>query len=370
MKIVRLLFAFLTFTAYPDASAEIDVNTLTRGGWNCGSQWCYFFEADGTCDVVGSDTVSMKWTVEPDGSLRLSDDNGNTEYVEISGSSMRWRDGREGYHRPFAEKSNEISLHRGREYPDITWRSPQSANTLADKLFRKSWICDPPSASITFYSTDTCLVSNFTQLYLNKKYLWQALDAESIRLTSLMPPHETKVVKVKMRPDAFDLTDDEIPGRYILNSYYKADALGSTLDMCFFPLGCYGFFSENQEEVKSYFRETFPGPKGVADFSIHIVGFHWTCDGVIITPDDRRVSYVNYPGDNDAIEKSFQYMTIILNNLFTPANTTMGENTRIFTDESPGRKAPLIITLAKFPGSNDSGDSTKNGFVSLSIRSE
>lgn len=368
MKFIKLLFAILAFTICSGASAEIDVSLLTRGGWNCGSQRCYFFEADGTCAVVGSDTVSMKWAVEHDGSLILSDDEGNTEYMEITGSSARWRDGREGYHRPFAEKNNEIYLRQRREFPDLTWYAPHSANMLADKLYRKNWMSNTKDVFISFLSTDTCVLSDLNRKNLSQKYLWKTIDAESVRLTALQPPYGSKIVKVKMHPDAFDLTDDGETKHFILHAYYKMDALGATFDMCNFPLGCYGFFSDSLDVVKSYFDKTFPSPNDVADFSIFIVGYLWTCDGVIITQNERSVSYVNYPGDNTAIDTSFQYMTTILNNIFSPADIPSEDNIRIFIDQSPGRKAQLQITLLKVHDFIPTGDRTEKGFVSLTIR--
>lgn len=368
MKITRILFAIISLMTCALASAKIDVNVLTRGGWNCGAQWCYFFKADGTCDVIGAITVPMKWTVEDDGSLKLTDAAGNTERIEIKGSTMRLSDGCEGFHRPFAEQDNEISLRRGRKYADLTWHAPHSVNTLSDMLYKKSWICDLPDAAMTFFSADTCLVSDFKRQNLNQRHLWQALDAENLKLTALTPPYGTKVVKIKMRPSGYDLTDNEVTGRYRLNAYHKMDAVGTVFDMCYFPLGCYSFFNGSEDEVKEYIRQTFPESEGVADFSVYIVGQLWTCDGVIITPDDRRVSYVNYPGDDAATDKSFEYMVIVLNNLFPPADGQQGENTRIFIDESPGGRDPLIITLIKKHSSGHSYGGNGNGFVSLVIR--
>lgn len=348
MKITRILFAIISVMISTAASAQTDVNVLTRGGSNCGVQWCYFFEDDG--------------------SLKLTDAEGNTEYVEIKGSTMRMSDGREGFHRPFAEEDSEISLRPGRKYADLTWLAPNSANALADMLYKKSWICDFPGAAMTFYCADTCFVSDFRRLNLNQKFLWQALDAENINLTALSPPYNEKVYKIKMRPCGFDLIDNVAKRRYILNAYYKMDALGAVLDMCYFPLGCYSFFNGSEDEVKAYIRQTFSDDGGIDDFSVYIVGFLWTCDGVIITPDDRRVSYVNKPDKDAVVDKSFEYMALILNNLFTPAEDQQGDNTRIFIDESPGERGPLIITLAKHPCSGISDDGIGKSFVSLSIR--
>lgn len=368
MKITRILFTIIFLMIYSTASAEIDVDVLTRGGWNFGAECCYFFKADGTGNVVGSNIVPIKWTAEVDVSLKLTDAEGITKRLEIKGATMHLSDGREGFHRPFAEEEIEISLRRGRKYADLTWHAPHSANTLSDMLHKKKWICDMPGASITFYSADTCIVSDFKRQNLNQWYLWQALDAENIKLTALTPPYGTKVVKIKMRPSGFDLIDNGETGRYRLNAYYIMDAIGATFDMCCFPLGCYFFFNGREDEVKEYINQTFPDPEGVTDFSVYIVGFLWTCDGVILTPDDRRVSYVNYSGDDATVDKSFEYMTIVLNNLFPPADSQQGENTRVFIDESPGGNDPLIITLLKKHSSGNSNGS--NGFVSLAIHNK
>lgn len=370
MKITRILLAIISVMISNAVSAETDINVLTRGGWNCGAQWCYFFKSDGTCNVIGSNTVSMKWTVEDDGSLKLTDDAGNTEYIEIKGSTMCMRDGREGFHRPFAEEENEISLRQGRKYADLTWLAPHSANTLADMLHEKSWICDFPDAAMTFYSADTCYVSDFKRQNLNEKFLWQALDAENIKLTALSPPYIEKVVKIKMRPSGFDLIDNGGNARYKLNAYYKMDALGTVLDMCYFPLGCYSFFNGSEDEVKAYIRQTFSGEEGVDDFSVYIVGYLWTCDSVIITPDERQVSYVNNPEDDAGVDKTFEYMAIILNNLFTPAEGQQGDNTRIFIDESPGERGPLLITLSKHSCSGISDYGIGKSIVSLVIQNK
>lgn len=368
MKITRIILAIISVMISATASADIDINVLTHGGWNCGAQWCYFFKPDGTCNVIGSVNVSKKWTVEDDGSLKLTDAEGNTEYIEIKGSMMRMRDGREGFHRPFAEEDNEISLRQGRKYADLTWHAPHSANTLADMLHKKGWICDSLDAAMTFYSADTCLVSDFKRQNLNQKFLWQALDAENIKLTALWPPYTEKVYKIKMRPCGFDLIDNVAKMRYILNAYYKMDALGTVFDLCYYPLGCYSFFNGSEDEVKAYIRQTFSDDGGIDSFSVFIVGFLWRCDGVIVTPDDRRASYINNPGDDAAVDKSFEYMSIILNNLFTPAEDQQGDNTRIFIDASPGGGGQLIITLAKHPSSGISDDGISKGFVSLTIR--
>lgn len=265
-------------------------------------------------------------------------------------------------------EDNEISLRQGRKYDDLTWLTPNSANTLAEMLHKKSWICDSLDAAMVFYSADTCLVSDFKRLNLNQKFIWQALDAETIKLRALSPPYIEKMYKIEMRPCGFDLIDNAAKERYILNAYYKMDALGAVLDMIYFPLGNHSFFNGSEDEVKAYIRRTFSGDGGIEDFSVFIVGYLWTCDGVIITADDRRVSYVNKPEDAAGVDKSFEYMAIILNNLFPPAEVQQGDNTRIFIDESPGGIGPLIITLAKHPSSGVSGDSIGKGSVSLSIR--
>lgn len=165
MKITRIFFTIISFMIYSTASAEIDVEVLTRGGWNVGAEWCCFFKADGTGDVVGSTIVPIiKWTIEDDDNLILADAEGVMQRLEIKGATIHLSDGREGFHRPFAEEDVEISLRRGRKYADLTWHAPHSANTLSDMLHRKTWICDMPGASITFYNADTCLVSDFKRL--------------------------------------------------------------------------------------------------------------------------------------------------------------------------------------------------------------
>lgn len=243
-----------------------------------------------------------------------------------------------------------------------------SANTLSDMLCNKSWICESLDVAMTFHRADTCSVSDFKRKNLNQKFIWQALDDETIELIALLPPYNKKNYKIKMRPCGFDMIENVAKCRYILNAYYKMDALGAVFDMCFFPLGCYSFFNGSEDEVKAYIRKTFSDDGGIDDFSVYIVGFLWTCDSVLITPDDRRVSYINNPENDAAVDKSFDYMSIILNNLFIPVEGQPDNNTRIFIDESPGGRDPLIITLAKHPCSGTSDDGRGKGFVSLAIR--
>lgn len=371
MKFTRLSFIFVSVLTGVTSSMAIDVNELTRGGWDCGSKWCYFFDPDGNCDVIGNTKVSVKWNIEPDGCLKLCNAEGDIEYVEIIGSSIHWRDGREGYHRPFADKSSEISRRQGRECPNMNWRAPHSANTLADKLYLKSWMSDPKGVSMAFFSADTCSVSDFDRLSINRKYLWQAVDSESIRLTAPELPYQNKIVKVKMHPESFDLIDNGEKRRFLLNAYHNGEAIATTFDMCFYPLGCHGFFSDSADEIMSYLVSTFSGIKGVSNFSVYIGGHLWSCAGVIVSDDVRSVSYINYPGDDVAIDKSFQCMTTILSAIFPENESTTGDNTtRIFIDKTLGNSDPLVITIAKNSNTTKHDVIKEDGFISLTVRSK
>lgn len=351
MKITRILFAIVISITCATASAEIDVSVLTRGGWeDLSKQRCYFFNGDGTVLVSGYTTLTMKWEVQSDGSLKVTDGGLNTGYIsDIKGNIMYWRDGTKSYFCPFAEKEDEIARRKGnRGGRDQTWMEPYSPNLLAAQLHGKAWMNDARDKSIYFGKPDTCFITDLRRQIVNDKYLWQALDSTSVKLTDVSAPHSSRNIKFKMHPDAFELIDNGAADHYIVNAYYDIECLDRVCDMtCISPVGCYDFFVRNAKSIDSFLHATYPGAEKAPEYAAFIAGRRWECSGISYTKGAyRRVSYVSYPDKNDTVQRSFDTMTAILNELYEPDQSQSNENMRSYIGSASG-SVPLIITLAK-----------------------
>lgn len=374
MRIIKLFILVICGLVCPAAIAAINLDMLTRGGWNAyDGAGCYFFEADGNCVVCGFTTVPMKWSIDADGVLVLSDEDGFNEYVsEIKGNTMYWRDGRKAYHRPFAEKSDEIARRERHQSHDCTWRAPHSTNSLADQLYLNSWVNDSLDMNIYFYSPDTCVVTTLERQDVNAKYLWRPLDSVRVELTGVMPPHKVKTLRFIMSPDAFTLMDGGSPQHFVLNAFTPIAALSKTNDICVTPLGCCGFFSLPVDAVKFYLSESFPGSGDTPDYTVYIGGYRWACNAVRFAPAGPRISYINFAGDNDAVERSFKTMSAILGNLFSEIPSTLGEHTKMYRSPVYGDDDPdadgLLISLIKTLGSDSAESWQRNGCVTIDVR--
>lgn len=332
------------------ASAEINVDVLTHGGWESpDAQQCYFFNDDGSILVSGYTISSMKWESQPDGRLKVTDGGLNTWYIsEIKVPVIYRSDGAKFYHKPFAEKEDEIARRKGNKYRDQTWEKPHSPNLLAAQLYDKYWINDKRDKCIIFYKTDTCLVTDLRQLIVNDKYLWQALDSANVRLTEVNAPHNVSYLNFKMLPDAFVLKDNDAEEQYIRNAYSDLECLSMVMDMVSIsPVGCYDFFVRNAKSIDSFMRSTYSGREKTPEYAVFVGGRLWECDGISYpTGAYRKVSYVNHPDKHDTVERSFNAMTAILNQLWEPDLKCSDENNRIYNGDAPGNVA-LIITLSK-----------------------
>lgn len=204
MKIIRILFAIISVIICTIASVRIDVNALTRGGWeSSGAQQNCFFNRDDTDLAAGGSAASFTL---PDGSVK-----------EAEG---------------------------GRNNRDKTWSPPRSPEQLAAQLYAKLWIVDACDKSIYFYQTDTCYVTDLRRQIVNDKYVWHALDSVTISLAQPRATlgHPARILKVKMLPGAFEATENGTEDRYVHNANYDLEYLNTVLDMVdIAPAGCYNY---------------------------------------------------------------------------------------------------------------------------------
>lgn len=204
MKIIRILFAIISVIICTIASVRIDVNALTRGGWeSSGAQQSCFFNRDDSDLAAGGSSAS---STLPDGSVE-----------EAEG---------------------------GRNNRDKTWSPPRSPEQLAVQLYAKLWIVDACDKSIYFYQTDTCYVTDLRRQIVNDKYVWHALDSVTISLAQPRATlgHPARILKVKMLPGAFEVTENGTEDRYVHNANYDLEYLNTVLDMVdTAPAGCYNY---------------------------------------------------------------------------------------------------------------------------------
>lgn len=352
MKITRILLAIISVMICTTASARIDVNALTLGGWESSdTRQCYFFNRDGSALAAGYTAVPLKWKSIPDGSVEVTDGGLNTWYItELKGRVMYRRDGAKCYQQPFAEVDDEITRRKGRIYRDKTWSPPCSPAQLAAQLDAKLWIGDEGDRSIYFRQTDTCYVTDLRRLIVNDKYVWHALDSATISLTQANATlgHEPRILKVKMLPDAFEVSENGVEERYIHNAYYDLEYLNTVLDMVYVaPAGCYNFFVRDSKEIDAFLHSVYPGSEKHPDYAVMLNGGLWQCSGIeYSTGGYRKVSYVNHLSKDDNAQRSFDTMAAILGELWTPAPDQSDENTLTYINDSPGGPA-TIITLTK-----------------------
>lgn len=112
--------------------------------------------------------------------------------------------------------------------------------------------------------------------------------------------------------------------------------------------------------------------------SVKIDGTVWTCNGRRDTPKGVQVSYICYPGDNEAVERTFRAMTLMLATRYSEGRSSLGENTRVFyaipdeddadSDCGGAKTTPLQILLLKALGSDAPDSWLKKGYVSFDIR--
>lgn len=367
MKIIRILLAIISFMVCTGASAEIDVDVLTRGGWETqDGDGINFFNADGTATSCGYTIVPFNWYIATDGLLKLTYEDDINEYVtEIKDGVMYWRNGMKSFHRPFAEKSNEESRRVKRNYRDNGWVTPRSANALSEQLYGNSYISESLDKAIYFSSPDTCIISDFVLNDINRKYHWQAIDSANVRLDV---PNKSRTVKILMHPDAFNIIEGDFTGKFVLNVTNESDALGVTYDMCLMPLGCSGFFTDSSDDVMAHLRNAFPLSGDNPPYSVFIGGRKWDCNGAKVTSTERGVSYIYYPTEDDSADLSYVSMSSVLGNMFQEVRSPLGEHTKMYVSPYYGSldtdADDVVITLIKLaPGEN-----IKNGSVILDVR--
>lgn len=376
MKLSVILFAIACSLTCVSTSAKIDVDVLTRGGWETeDGAGIDFFNSDGTGVSCGYTVTPMNWSVDADGILKLTYDDDINEYVtEIKNGVMYWRNGAKSFSRPFAEVDNEISRREKHHFRENGWTAPNSANSLSEKLYGNCYVTNSLDKAIFFCSPDTCSISDFVLNDISRKYVWKAIDSESVRLTEIDAPYKnrmnknSRLLKIKMYPEAFDLVEDSISNHFIINAFHDREASGVTNDLCLQPLGCSGFFTDGKDEVLSRIHDAFPESGINPYYSVFIGGRGWDCNGVKITSAERAVCYIHYPSDEDSADDSFKSMATLLGNKFQEVRSPLGEHTRMYVSPYYGSLDPdaedVVITLIK----SDPGEYLKNGCVTLDVR--
>lgn len=355
------------------ANAATTVDHLTRGGWTLADgSGCYFFEPDGTGLISGPTPVPMQWTAPTDSTLIITHYDGFTEHVDkFSDFTMHWRDGRMATNSPFADKADDVARRQGKSSYDPTWHKPESARALAALLYPRSWMDVALDLNIYFFSPDTCYVTTFGQQDLDEKYLWRAVDSSRIELRQTIAPHRTESLQLNLVPDGFTAVVRGQERHFLLNAYDSPKAIAQVFDLCLLPLGCAGFFTLPASEVRAYLEHALGNSDDHPDYHLFIGGQRWSCGGIRLQP-KRTVSYRCRPGDNSAVNRTFDTMDAILGYLFRRGNSTLGDHTRVFFSPAYGDTDPdndrLQILLIKTLGSDSRDSYLKEGCVTLDIR--
>lgn len=175
-------------------------------------------------------------------------------------------------------------------------------------------------------------------------------------------------MKIRMYPDAFDLVGDDASTHFILNAFNESCVLAVTRAMCLTPLGCSGFFTDNQDDVMANIHNAFLDLGSNPAYSALIGGRRWDCSGIEVTSTNRRINYINYPSEKDSADESFESMSTMLGRMFQEVSGPLGVHTRMcvspyFENLDPDAD-DIVITLIK----SAPGEYMNNGYVTLDVR--